>query len=117
MNVGRQSLGLGGLFALVAMMLTGCVVTPEESVTVDEAVEELSTVSSETDDQADRGSPDVPDEPPPQTDDVPDPLPWNELHTIKPGGCDPAARSGPDPLPWVPDLGTQGSAGTGTKQD
>ncbi|MRG91757.1 hypothetical protein [Polyangium spumosum] len=117
MNVGRQSLGLGGLFALVAMMLTGCLVAPDESVTVDEAVEELQASASDSDDQADRGASELPDEPPPQTDDMPDPLPWTELHTLTPSGCDPQARSGPDPLPWEPPSGTQSSPGVGTKQD
>jgi len=116
MNVGRQSLGIGGLFALVATMLTGCLAAPDESVTIDEAAIELSTNPSDAED-SERGSPDEVDEPPPQTDDNPDPLPWLELHTVKPGGCDPEARSGPDPLPWLPDFGTQSSAGSGTKQD
>lgn len=117
MNVGRQSLGLGGLFALVATVLTGCLVAPDESAAVDEAIEELAASSSDGENQPDRGSPSVPDEPPPQTDDMPDPLPWHEIVTVKPGGCDPEARSGPDPLPWVPGAGTQSSPGTGTKQD
>jgi hypothetical protein len=117
MNVGRQSLGLGGLFALVATVLTGCLATPDESAVIDEAIEELQASSPASEDQADPDAPSVPDEPPPQTDDMPDPLPWSEVITVKPGGCDPGARSGPDPLPWMPGTGTQSSPSTGTKED
>ncbi len=122
MNVGRQSLGLGGLFALLATVLTGCLapLEPDELVRVDEAREEISTTSTESesaDDQADRGSPSEMEDPPPETDDQPDPLPWTQLVPGLLGGCDPQARSGPDPLPWLPGAGTQSSPGTGSAQD
>jgi len=120
MNVGRHARGLGGLFALVAVVLAGCVapLEPEEEVAIDEVGEELMTSSPERTGGDGEGSAGDLDEPAPPVDDMPDPLPWHEAVGAPSGGCDPqTSRSGPDPLPWTPTFGSAGTVGSGSGKD
>jgi len=116
----RMELGLGGILALVAVALAGCVAPLEPSESLDETGEELTIVpsgSGSSEDSSDDGASDDPPSAPVAGDVMPDPLPWRDELTRASNTTlrDPGAQQGPDPLPWDP--GTQSSPGTGSSHD